>query len=421
MLSTQKSKIINEKNKEIILRGVNLGGWLMMEGYILGGRNIPEQRFKKEFAKKLGREELKKFEQDFRANFIQKEDIKKLKNLGINCLRLPFNFRLIKEQGLKYLDKLINWCREYKIYAILDMHSAPGSQNADWHSDSYGQALLWEKKEYQEQALKLWRLLASHYKDESTVAGYDILNEPVVNPVRDRTPKVSVGRQKRPVSNGVKDLRRLKKFYEKAIETIRQVDKQHIIFLEGSFWAQNIDFLGEPEGENIVYSIHFYQPLDFSFNFRPDFVYPGKINGEYWNKKKISSYLNHYYKKAKEWKVPIYVGEFGINYRWGCSGELEYLKDILEVFAEFGFHWAYWTYKAVCNRVYPDGIYQYFENPDWVGRERLIQGWETFSCLWKRRKKEIVSSWRTENFKENREISCLLKEFLRKNFTNCKE
>ena len=28
------------------LRGVNLGGWLLMEGYLLGGRNIPEREFK---------------------------------------------------------------------------------------------------------------------------------------------------------------------------------------------------------------------------------------------------------------------------------------------------------------------------------------------------------------------------------------
>lgn len=389
-LSTQRGKIINEKRKEIILRGINLGGWLMMEGYILGGRNIPEQRFKREFAKKLGREELEKFEQSFRTNFIQKSDIKRLKNLGINCLRLPFNFRLIKEQGLEYLDELISWCREYEIYAILDMHAAPGAQNADWHSDSNGQALLWEKKEYREQTLKLWQLLASHYKDEPTIAGYDILNEPVI-----------------------KDVRRLKKFYNQAIEAIRQVDKKHIIFLEGSLWAQNIDFLGEPIGENIAYSIHFYQPLDFSFNFRPDFSYPGRINGQYWNKKKIRSYLKHYYEKAKEWKVPIYVGEFGINYRRGCSGELEYLKNTLEIFEEFGFHWAYWTYKAVCNRIYPDGIYQYFENPPWVNRAGLIQGWETFSCLWKKKKKEIVSSWRTESFKKNKEITSPLMNFLK--------
>ena len=389
-LSIQRSKIITEGKREVVLRGVNLGGWLMMEGYILGGRNIPEQRFKRGFAKKLGKEELRRFEQDFRTNFIQKEDIKKLKNLGINCLRIPFNFRLIRGQGLGYLDKLIDWCREYKIYVILDMHAAPGAQNADWHSDSNGKALLWKKKRYQEETLKLWQSLAEHYKDEPVIAGYDVLNEPVI-----------------------KDVRGLKRFYREAIETIRQVDKRHIIFLEGSDWAQNIDFLGEPESENIVYSIHFYQPLNFSFNFRPDFSYPGRIDGQYWAKGKIRSYLKHYYKKAKEWKVPIYVGEFGINYRWGCCGELEYLKDTLEVFEEFGFHWSYWTYKAVCNRIYPDGIYQYCENPPWINRSGLIQGWETFPSLWKKRRKEIVSSWRTESFKENKEITCLLREFFK--------
>lgn len=397
-LSTKRGKIINERNKEVLLRGVNLGGWLMMEGYILGGRNIPEHIFKREFIKKLGREELERFEQSFRANFIKKEDIKNLKKMRINCLRLPFNFRLIKQQGLKHFDRLISWCREYKIYVILDMHAAPGAQNTDWHSDSQSKALFWERRQYQKQSLSFWTFIASRYKDESIIAGYDVINEPVI-----------------------KNVSCLKKFYKEAIKTIRKIDKKHIIFLEGNLWAQDIDFLNKSDNENIVYSIHFYQPLNFTFNFQPNLVYPGKINGQHWSKKKIHSYLKPYYEKAKKWKTAIYVGEFGINYRCGCYGELEYLRDVLTVFKEFNFHWSYWTYKAVYNSVYPDGIYQYFENPPWINREGIMQGWECFSSLWKKRKGEIISSWRTENFKENNKIISLLKESLKKYSTSRNE
>ncbi|RKY39830.1 MAG: hypothetical protein DRP75_00860 [Candidatus Omnitrophota bacterium] len=392
-LLAEGGRIRKETEEEVVLRGVNLGGWLMMEGYILGGRNIPEKEFKRDFARRLGREELRRFERDFYSNFIRKEDIRRLKSMGVNCLRLPFNFRLLKKYGFYYLDRLIAWCKEFRLYLILDLHSAPGGQNADWHSDTQGESLLWRREEYQKQTLSLWHSLAKHYSNEPIIAGYDLLNEPV--------------------ARDIYSLRQLKRLYQRLIETIREVDKRHIIFLEGNLWAQEIDFLQELEKSNIVWSIHFYQPLDFTFNFRPHLLYPGEIDGEYWDKKRIRDYLTLYYRKAKECKVPIYVGEFGVNYRWGCRGELRYLKESIEVFEEFGFHWTYWTYKAVANKVYPDGLYQYTENPEWVRREGVDQGWESFASLWKRNRKKIISSWRTESFREEEQLIEILQRFLR--------
>ena len=58
MLKTKNNNIINSEAKEVFLRGVNLGGWLMMEGYILHGRNIAERIFKAEFKKRWGQKDL---------------------------------------------------------------------------------------------------------------------------------------------------------------------------------------------------------------------------------------------------------------------------------------------------------------------------------------------------------------------------
>jgi hypothetical protein len=314
-------------------------------------------------------------------------DFRLIKNLGFNCLRIPFNYRLIEEGNMRYLEKAVKLCKENGIYCILDLHAAPGSQNSDWHSDSKGRAMLWKDKRYKERFIHIWQVIAERFKDEDAVAGYDVLNEPVY-----------------------KDQSVILKYYKDVVKAIREIDRYHIIFLEGSRWAQEIEFLKRPWQENLVYSIHFYFPIEFTFDLVRKLKYPGKISGVYWSKMKLRQILMPYYKIKRKCQVPIYVGEFGQNSRCPyCYRELAWLKDTLELFTEFDFHWTYWTYKAVVSGIYLDGLYQYLENPAWVARQEPIFGWETYYRLWKRYKKDIVESWKTEEFKENKALSSLLR------------
>jgi len=62
----------------MLLKGFNLGGWLMMEGYILGGPNIAFRVFRKKFSRLYGKKELDNFLLSFRRNFIREEDIKRI-------------------------------------------------------------------------------------------------------------------------------------------------------------------------------------------------------------------------------------------------------------------------------------------------------------------------------------------------------
>lgn len=398
LLKVRQGRIVDERGKEVILRGLNLGGWLLMEGYLLGGSNIPESAFKSEFLKRWAREGLRELEDAFRKNFIQEYDIKNIRDLGANCMRIPFNFRLVEKrpyvynaEGIAYLDKLTAWCSKYRIYCILDLHAACGSQNPDWHADSQGKALLWEDRGYRARTIKLWEFLVKRYKDERAICGYDLLNEPVLK----------------------RNTNLLRRFYKELIYAIRKIDKNHIIFLEGNLWAQDIKLLEGLKDENLSFSIHFYQPLDFVFNFQPYLSYPGKLQGQIWDKKRLRNNLKNYYKISKRCQVPIFVGELGVNLRCkDCFGELIWLRDTLDIFKEFRFHWTYWTYKAIATSIFPNGLYQYLDNPPWVNRQGPIFGWENLYRLWKKNKSKIISSWRTENFVINRSLSYLLRRFL---------
>ena len=390
-LRVSDGKILNQKGKSIILKGINLGGWLMLEGYILGGVNFPEQEFKRRLKQSIGTNEVKKFLWRYRKNFINEQDIKRIKRLGFNCARLPINYRFLEEEGgLSFLDRVLAQFERASLYCILDLHAAYGSQNKDWHSDSFGKSLLWESQTCQDRFVKIWAKIAKRYKDEGCIAGFDILNEAVTSKTKT-----------------------LRSLYKRAIEAIRKYDRNHIIILEGNNWASDLDCILPIRDRNVVLSPHFYRPISYVFNFTPHKKYPGRIEGELWNKAKISKLLAPYNKTKEKYRLPILVGEFGIASRCVvCNAELRWVEDILSVFKRFGFHWTYWTYKAVSNNIFPDGLYQLLENEPWVLREGVRRGWENFCQPKNDKRNKILRSLRTENFVLNKALYQTLKKFL---------
>lgn len=398
-LKTDGTKIVDEDGLPVILKGVALGGWLMMEGYMLYGRNIVERDFKASFEKALGKEALEDFTRSFRDMFIREDDIKLIKEWGANCIRVPFNYRVIEfedrpfslnEEGLGYLDRIVKWCEKHSIYCILDMHAAPGAQNPDWHADCSNKPEFFVYDLNKDRYLRLWHFIADRYKDVSAIAGYDVLNEPLL-------------------PNEQENL--LKGLYDNVTKEIRDADKRHIIFLEGNFWAQRLNFMGKPADKNTAFSIHAYPPPDYVFNLETDLKYPGRVYKLMWNKKKLEFFARRYKNFIDDVNVPLYVGEFGVNWRGGSFGEAKWVKDCLDVFKKYGFHWSYWTYKTVANSVFPDGIFRYTKNPAWVNKKGPLSGWETFSSLWPKEKGSMAFSWRTENFKRNDKLYSILKKY----------
>lgn len=392
MLKTAKNKIINGKGQSIRLCGINLGGWLMMEGYILGGRNIPESVFKAELAKRFGKNFISEFSKKFRSSFVASEDIQQIKKLGFNCVRLPFNYRLLEEpEGFKYLEQVVKLFAQNNLYIILDMHAVPGSQNDQWHSDSRGKALFWKRKECQKKYFALWKKLAETFKDEEWIAGYDIMNEPVT-----------------------KNVGLLNRIFQQTIDAIRSVSDRHIIFLEGNNWGMDVDFLKNIKGNNLALSVHYYQPVEFTLNLLPDTKYPGNVWGKKWNKGEIRKILKKYADFAKILKIPLFIGEFGVASRCIYGGqEFKWVEDVLDLFEKFEFHWTYWTYKSVEGMKLPDGLFQLTDSTGIVGNKAIISGMENFYKILKTRKDAFYRIWHTSNFKLNKTLYVILKKYLK--------
>jgi aryl-phospho-beta-D-glucosidase BglC (GH1 family) len=398
VLRVNEGKIVDEGTRPVRLKGVSLGGWLMMEGYMMGGRNLPEKLFKGNFEKALGHDALDDFTQCFREAFIREEDFAEIKSWGANCIRIPFNYRLLEfedkpfslnEKGLDFLDKAVEWCIEHGLYCIIDMHALPGAQNPDWHSDCMGKPEFFTNEFNQNRYYRLWHFIANRYKNVPNVAGYDVMNEPVL-----------------PLS----EEGRLKDVYEKVTKEIRDTGSKQIIFLEGNIFGQRIKPLGKPKDDNTAYSVHAYPPPPFVFHLEPSAHYPGRIYGIMWNRQKFELLARPYHSFVEGIKVPLYVGEFGVNARDGYYGELKWVKDALDIFKKFGWSWTYWTYKTVANYIHPDGIYRYVKNPPWIHREGPLSGLETFADFWPKEKGRMISSWRTQNYVRNDKLLAVLKK-----------
>jgi aryl-phospho-beta-D-glucosidase BglC (GH1 family) len=197
ILKLNGTQIVDGAGNPVLLRGAGIGGWMNMENFITGypGR---EYQIREALAEVIGEEKSQFFFDKsvslsipssfyiiekaltviwnrFLEYFFTESDAKFYKSLGLNCIRVPFNYRhfeddmnpgVIKPDGFKWLDRIVDLCAAEGIYTILDLHTAPGGHNGDWHSDAgHHIAEFWRHKHFQDRAVWLWEKIAAHYKD----------------------------------------------------------------------------------------------------------------------------------------------------------------------------------------------------------------------------------------------------------------
>ncbi len=134
---TSGTKILDENGEPLFFSGINLGNWLVWEGYLMMGdfNYRTHTQFFNEISAALGGDDkAKEFEYQWRMNYVDEKAIADLKELGFNSVRVPFNFKLfyrdnmIVDDGFEFFDRVISFCRTHGMYVLLDMHGAPGTQ-----------------------------------------------------------------------------------------------------------------------------------------------------------------------------------------------------------------------------------------------------------------------------------------------------
>ncbi|PWT72572.1 MAG: glycosyl hydrolase family 5 [Bacteroidetes bacterium] len=312
-ISTKEKQIIGTDGKEFLIRGTNLGNWLVPEGYMFKFKKTNSPRLiNQALTELIGPGDMRIFWQKYLESYITSGDIHYLKSLGMNSIRVPFNYRLFTDQeylggrgekrAFELFDKLIGWCKTENLYVLLDMHCAPGGQTGDNIDDGDGYPFLFDDEKSQDQVISIWKNIANHYKDEPIILGYDLLNEPIAtyfdsahfNPL-------------------------LEPLYKKIVMAIREVDPNHLIFLGGSQWDSNFKPFGAPFDSKLVYTFH-----------------------KYWTSPTIDV-IQPYIDFRDKFNVPIYAGETGENEdSWN-----EKFRKLLE---QNDIGWHFWPYKKVSNK-----------------------------------------------------------------------
>jgi glucan 1,3-beta-glucosidase len=163
------------------LKGVNLGGWLVLEKWITpslfkGTDAIDEYTF----CEQASAARLQKLKQ-FRDSFITKQDFDWLAAQGINAVRLPVGHWIFGDTApyvptVAYVDKAFQWAKETGLKILIDLHGAPGSQNGKDHSGRAG-AAEWDASQITE-TLGVLRKIAKRYGSNPALLGISLLNEP---------------------------------------------------------------------------------------------------------------------------------------------------------------------------------------------------------------------------------------------------
>ncbi|MBR6784804.1 MAG: cellulase family glycosylhydrolase [Clostridia bacterium] len=356
ILRTENGCFRAQNGNLIHLQGINLNDELFFFKKDGMESDAPNYDIFEAFEERFGRYGARKLTQTFNENFISPADLKAIKKLGANCVRIPLRYRnLFKKENCKgdvdfdYLDGIVEKCRKEGLYVVFDLHSAPGFQNNSSAKGSNGTCILFDSSkaafDARNAVIRLWTQFAAHYKDEPAVAAFDLLNRPLHK-----------------VAGWEEKVDALYKFYLRLYKAIRTVDPERILIMQSPDSAKELPVFDKPL-ENIAYGLYSH----FSSTFETD------------------SLINSL-KDIKARNIPVVISKLR-------SGEnTDYSLTAL---CDNGVSWFFGDYKG------PSGdSYLYTGNPEPADFEA-----DNFDAITEKWTKPLA----TKNFDINKNISSALK------------
>lgn len=317
-------------------KGINLGGWLSQ-----WEPNTKEHR----------------------ETYITKEDIAVIASWGLDHVRLPVDYDIIEtedgeaiEDGYVYISRCIEWCEEYGLKVIIDLHKAFGYSFCP--TDKRDKTIFFHDETMQNRYYALWRQIASRYAHKSENVAYELLNEIVSPEVVDDWNKIII----------------------RTVKEIRTVAPDSWIVFGGVMYnsVSAVPALPDFADRKVVYTFHCYEPMMFTHqgahwveNMPVDLriSYPASLEA-YREKAKLVSHdlagiifdprlkngfgpeffeslFEDAIKVANERDIPLYCGEYGVIDHATAEDTFRWLSDINAVFTKYKMARSYWTYKVM--------------------------------------------------------------------------
>ena len=303
-----KGDIIDPNGNRFIIQATNVSCWLYQENYIFGGAQNAHKITAENLNEILGTNAYGKFSKQMMEHFITEEDMRLMKKMGFNSVRVGFSAESFDNDSIKKvlfstLDNLLPTFKENKVAIILSMIHAAKPQNTLWVSNyTKGATVLWDSAEAKLKTAAIWSEIAQHYKDEQIILGYDLINEPNINRKREKE---------------------LIDLYQKITTSIRKYDPNHMIIYEGNLYATKLDVLSKYDSlldSNACYQFHFYS----------------------WFGNKIEKQLPKHLESTEAKQRPIFCGEFGINRLSEIKQQVNLMNNSREIDG-----WAMYTWKSI--------------------------------------------------------------------------
>jgi glucan 1,3-beta-glucosidase len=317
-LHAEGTHVVDSTGKSVILRGVNLGGWLVEEMWMMpfqtkppAGSALPEVKdhvsLWRTIEKRLGEKESDRLRSALLRAWVDESDFDRIRAAGLNCVRLPFLYDMLTEtDDFSWIDQALDWARERGLYVILDLHGAPGRQSGEHHTGEAGIDQLFKDKAHALATELVWARVAKRYRDRSEVAAYDLVNEPM----------------------GARDAAAVYALQDRLYRAIRAVDDRHLIIIEDGF--KGIESFPQPSKmgwKNVVLSTHHYR---FDAKTKED------------QDRGASGHAEAVEKLSRERDAPHLVGEF----QFEPHGDVSTLAHFIKELEARGHSWTIWTYKT---------------------------------------------------------------------------
>ncbi len=319
-------------------KGVNLGGWLSQ-----CGQNYTKEHY---------------------DTFITEKDFETIRSWGLDHVRVPFDAEVIqeengamKEDGLAYLDRCMEWCWKYGLNMILDLHKAHG-----YVFDDENNCQFFYRKELQDIFVDLWLELTERYGKNRDFVCFELLNEVTSKEFTDPWNRIAT----------------------RTIKAIREKDRDIRIVVGGIFndSIYGLTLLDVPVDENTVFTFHCYSPLVFThqgahwvktmprdpkeYRFRyPDTyriyrersqeLFGGDFAGEFAHGADEKLLDSEYFEKiivtavdiAEKNNVPLYCGEYGVIDLAEPGELLSWYRDMNSALVKYGIARAAWSFREM--------------------------------------------------------------------------
>lgn len=339
-----------------MLKGVNLGNWLVLEkwmspGLFDGTAAEDEVHLWRDLSETAARERFKVH----RDTWVHERDFVYLAANGVELIRIPVPYFIFGDVPpyigcIEYLDQAFDWAERHGQKVLIDLHTVPGSQNGFDNGGICGVCTFHRKPENVEFALTVLERLAARYRDHSSLWGVQVLNEPISQELWDAVdiptrypavdPEEAAGSEPVPTEF-------LKRFYRDAYRRIRAAaPAATVVFHDGFRLKEWKGFFTAPDFENVVLDTHLYL-MELTWT-----------QGDH----ELDGYLAHVADRfapaireaAKD--VPVMIGEWCLDTAAKEASVLtgderrSYFRRIAEAQLrawEPAIAWTYWSYKLL--------------------------------------------------------------------------